>query len=64
MGQFNSEKHHLVVAMNALMWLSRNGLLILDSAGTQGKKLVWIETKVNSVIDDFIPKIYEEISKN
>ena len=49
---FNSEKHHLVVAMNIILWLSRWELLNIDNHSSQGKKFVWAMEKVNHVITE------------
>ena len=37
-GQFNSEKHHLVIAMNVFMYLCRHEILILDAQASQCKR--------------------------
>ena len=62
-GQFNAEKHHLVVALNIFMFMSRHGILILDDA-SNGKKYEWQGEKIDAIIDDFMPPLFEELMEN
>ena len=57
--QFNDNKHHAVTAMNILLFLQRKKILVIDNTKSAGKKLDWIEGKVQKFIDEVIPKFYD-----
>jgi hypothetical protein len=62
--QFNDNKHHAVTAMNILLFLQRKKILVIDNTKSAGKKLDWIESKVQKFIDEVIPKFYDALSKD
>lgn len=62
--QFNDNKHHAVTAINILMFLQRKKILVIDVNKSGGKKLEWIESRVQKFIDEVIPNFYEKLSKD
>jgi hypothetical protein len=59
---FNADKHHLVVAMNIIMYLQRKGILNLDNQGGQGKKFIWNIEKTNYMINVVVKQSYDTLS--
>ena len=46
------------------MFLQRKKILVIDVNKSGGKKLEWIESRVQKFIDEVIPKFYEKLSKD
>ena len=61
---FNAEKHHLVVAMNIILYLSRWGLMIIDNHSSQGKKFMWVMDKIINLISEVARQTYETFTQN
>lgn len=58
---FNDNKHHVVTAMNIMMFLERFSILKID---TLGKKFDWDESVIQKMIKIVIPGNFKVLSEN
>ena len=50
--------------MNIFLYLNRWNILNLDTQTGGGKKFVWVENRVDNVINTVIPDVYDILSRN
>jgi hypothetical protein len=58
---FNESKHHIVTAMNIMMFLERFSILVIDPLG---KKFDWDDKAIQQMIKTEIPANYKVLSEN
>ena len=60
---FDDSKHHTVTAVNILLFLQRRGVLDVDTASSEGKRILWNEGNVKRFLEHAMPMFYDAYSK-
>ena len=60
---FDESMHHLVTAMNVLMFFQRRELLDVGDSDTEAMKIRWNEANVKRFYNETMPQVYESLKK-
>ena len=60
---FDESMHHLVTAMNIVLFFQRRRLLNVGDSDSEAKKIRWNEANVKRFYNEAMPQVYESLKK-